>query len=118
MCLEVGLKNLNCTSLFQTSSLCLDIGENATSRVLYYILPYLTIWVDLWSQINFFFAVGEDNQSSSRNKEIRKRTSVILPAEVPLPSPGLEYTPLSDEHSQELIDSLSLAFYRHVSRFV
>lgn len=44
--------------------------------------------------------------------------SVILPAEVQLPSPGVEYTPHSPEETDQLIDSLSQSFYRHVSRCV
>ena len=43
---------------------------------------------------------------------------MILPAEVPLPTAGVEYTPLSDEQSDQLIDSLTQSFYRHVSRCV
>ena len=69
-----------------------------------------------WSLLLFF--VGEENRDPSRNKKVRKRTSVILPAEVPLPTPGLEYTPLGDEQSDQLIASLTQSFYRHVSRFV
>ena len=43
--------------------------------------------------------------------------SVVLPAEVQLPSPGVEYTPHSPEQTDQLIDSLSQSFYRHVSRY-
>lgn len=42
--------------------------------------------------------------------------SVVLPAEVQLPSPGVEYTALSSEQSDQLTDSLSQSFYRRVSR--
>ena len=63
------------------------------------------------------FSVGEEGLSPSR-KKFSKRMSVILPAEVQLPSPGLEYTPLSPEQSDQLIDSLSQSFYRNVSRCV
>ena len=66
----------------------------------------------------FLFVTGDENRSPSRDKKFRKRTSVILPAEVTLPTPGLEYTPLSDEQSDQLIDSLTKSFYRHVSRYV
>ena len=44
--------------------------------------------------------------------------SVILPAEVQLPSPGVEYTPHSPEQTDQLIDLLTQSFYRHVSRCV
>ena len=66
----------------------------------------------------FVLPVGDENRSPSRSKKIRKRTSVILPAEVPLPTPGVEYTPLSDEQSKQLSTSLTQSFYRHVSRYV
>lgn len=65
--------------------------------------------------INFFHSIGEGERSSSR-KRLRKRMSVVLPAEVQLPSPGVEYTALSSEQSDQLTDSLSQSFYRHVSR--
>ncbi|XP_066025345.1 uncharacterized protein [Pocillopora verrucosa] len=60
---------------------------------------------------------GEGERSSSR-KRLRKRMSVVLPAEVQLPSPGVEYTALSSEQSDQLTDSLSQSFYRHVSRSI
>ncbi|KAJ7392743.1 hypothetical protein OS493_010398 [Desmophyllum pertusum] len=60
---------------------------------------------------------GEEGRSPSR-KKLPNRMSVILPAEVQLPSPGLEYTPLSPEQSDQLTDSLTQSFYRHVSRSI
>ena len=65
-----------------------------------------------------FPSTGDEGRISSRKKSPSKRMSVILPAEVQLPSPGVEYTPHSPEQTDQLIASLSQSFYRHVSRCV
>ena len=68
---------------------------------------------------NFHFSSeGDEGRNPSRKKLPSKRMSVILPAEVQLPSPGVEYTPHSQEQTDQLINSLSQSFYRHVSRYV
>ena len=75
--------------------------------------------VVLWKIWTFDFpSTGDEGRSPSRKKLQSKRMSVILPAEVQLPSPGLEYTPHSPEQSDQLIDALSQSFYRQVSRYV
>ncbi|XP_020627063.1 dynein beta chain, flagellar outer arm-like isoform X2 [Orbicella faveolata] len=61
---------------------------------------------------------GDEGRNPSHKKLPSKRMSVILPAEVQLPSPGVEYTPYSPEQTDQLIDSLSQSFYRHVSRSI
>lgn len=66
----------------------------------------------------FFLCFSGASQGTSSTSTVSKKTSVILPTEVELPSPDVEYKGLTESETTSLQAALTKEFYFNVSRYL